>query len=161
MNKRVIAIHLPQFHPFLENDEWWGKGFTEWTNVTKAKPRFLGHYQPHLPSDTGFYDLRLPEAREMQANMAREYGIYGFCYYHYWFNGKRLMDRQRKAFHILAAFVQNNDFCPRRNICLQKLCLLFLRRIVLFLENHIPAGTLDIFVDNHRLRRIFLTFANG
>lgn len=101
MNKRVIAIHLPQFHPFLENDEWWGKGFTEWTNVTKAKPRFLGHYQPHLPSDTGFYDLRLPEAREMQANMAREYGIYGFCYYHYWFNGKRLMDRPVKE--ILAS----------------------------------------------------------
>lgn len=93
MNKRVIAIHLPQFHPFLENDEWWGKGFTEWTNVTKAKPRFLGHYQPHLPSDTGFYDLRLPEAREMQANMAREYGIYGFCYYHYWFNGKKLLEK--------------------------------------------------------------------
>lgn len=93
MNKRVIAINLPQFHPFKENDEWWGKGFTEWTNVTKAKPRFRGHYQPHLPSDTGFYDLRLPEARQMQADMAKEAGIYGFCYYHYWFNGKRLMNR--------------------------------------------------------------------
>ena len=80
--KRVIAINLPQFHPFSENDEWWGKGFTEWTNVTKAKPRFWGHYQPHLPSDTGFYDLRLPEAREMQANMAREYGVDAVCYYH-------------------------------------------------------------------------------
>ena len=94
--KRVIAINLPQFHPFSENDEWWGKGFTEWTNVTKAKPRFWGHYQPHLPSDTGFYDLRLPEAREMQANMAREYGVDAFCYYHYWFNGKQLMERQIK-----------------------------------------------------------------
>lgn len=93
MKKRVIAINLPQFHPFKENDEWWGKGFTEWTNVTKAKPRFRGHYQPHLPSDTGFYDLRLPEARQMQAEMARDAGIYGFCYYHYWFNGKRLMNR--------------------------------------------------------------------
>ena len=94
--KRVIAINLPQFHPFSENDEWWGKGFTEWTNVTKAKPRFWGHYQPHLPSDTGFYDLRLPEAREMQANMAREYGVDAFCYYHYWFNGKQLIERPIK-----------------------------------------------------------------
>lgn len=93
MNKRIIAIHLPQFHPFKENDEWWGKGFTEWANVAKARPRFKGHYQPHLPADTGFYDLRLPETRQMQADLARQYGIYGFCYYHYWFNGKQLMDR--------------------------------------------------------------------
>lgn len=91
--KRVIAINLPQFHPFKENDEWWGKGFTEWSNVVKAKKRYIGHYEPHLPSDTGFYDLRLPEARQMQADMAKEYGIYGFCYYHYWFNGTRLMAR--------------------------------------------------------------------
>lgn len=93
MSHRLIAINLPQYHPFPENDEWWGKGFTEWTNVTKARPRFKDHYQPHLPADTGFYDLRLPEARQMQADMAREYGIYGFCYYHYWFNGKQLMER--------------------------------------------------------------------
>ncbi len=91
--KRIIAINLPQYHPFKENDEWWGKGFTEWTNVTKARPRFKGHYQPHLPADTGFYDLRLPEARQLQADLASEYGIYGFCYYHYWFNGKHLMER--------------------------------------------------------------------
>jgi hypothetical protein len=93
MKKRVIAIHLPQFHPFKENDEWWGKGFTEWTNVVKAKPRFRNHYQPHLPADMGFYDLRVPETRNLQAQMAHKYGIYGFCYYHYWFNGRRLMER--------------------------------------------------------------------
>lgn len=92
-NIRPIAIYLPQYHPFKENNEWWGEGFTEWNNVVKGKPRFNGHYQPHLPADLGFYDLRLPEVREKQAAMAKEYGIYGFCYYHYWFNGKLLMER--------------------------------------------------------------------
>ncbi|HLZ88536.1 MAG TPA: glycoside hydrolase family 99-like domain-containing protein [Puia sp.] len=93
MEIRPVAIYLPQFHPIAENDEWWGKGFTEWTNVTKAKPLLKDHYQPHLPADLGFYDLRLADAREEQARLAREYDVYGFCYYHYWFNGHRLLNR--------------------------------------------------------------------
>lgn len=99
MNKkaRVIAFYLPQFYPVEINDTLYGKGFTEWRNVASARPLFPGHYQPHIPADLGFYDLRVAETREAQAQLAKEYGIYGFCYWHYWLgNGVEFLDRPVK-----------------------------------------------------------------
>lgn len=110
MTFRTIALYLPQYHPIPENDLWWNPGFTEWTNVARARPLFSNHYQPHIPADLGFYDLRLEETRIAQATLARKYGIYAFCYYHYWFgNGKRLL--QRPFDEVLASGKPDFPFC--------------------------------------------------
>jgi lipopolysaccharide biosynthesis protein len=106
---RVLAFYLPQFHPIPENDSWWGEGFTEWHNVARAGPLFRGHRQPHVPADLGFYDLRLPETREAQAALAARHGISGFCYYHYWFSGRRILERPFDE--VLASGSPDFPFC--------------------------------------------------
>lgn len=106
---RLLAFYLPQFYPIPENDLWWGKGFTEWTNAARALPVFPGHYQPHMPADLGFYDLRVFETREAQADLAREYGIHGFVYFHYWFEGRRLLERPFDE--VLKSGRPNFPFC--------------------------------------------------
>lgn len=108
-NVRAICFYLPQFHPITENNAWWGKGFTDWSNVVKGRPRVPGQYQPHLPADLGFYDLRLEETRISQANLARAHGISGFCYYHYWFQGKRLLEQPVNE--MLASGKPDFPFC--------------------------------------------------
>lgn len=107
---RAVAFYLPQFHPIPENDSWWGKGFTEWTNTAKARPLYPGHRQPDLPADLGFYDLRVPEAREAQAALARDHGIEAFCYWHYWFGGGRTI-LERPFNEVLATGQPSLSFC--------------------------------------------------
>ena len=106
---KIIAFYLPQFHRVPENDKWWGEGFTEWTNTSRAKPLFVGHRQPRIPQNENYYDLLNPEVQEWQANLARKFGIFGFCYYHYWFNGKRLLEKPLET--VLSTGKPDFPFC--------------------------------------------------
>jgi lipopolysaccharide biosynthesis protein len=109
LQARTLAFYLPQFHPIPENNEWWGPGFSEWRNTARARPLFPGHKQPHLPADLGFYDLRLPDSRAAQAEIARTYGIEAFCYWHYWFAGRRILERPFEE--MLATGEPDFPFC--------------------------------------------------
>ena len=108
---KIIAFYLPQFHEFRENDEWWGKGFTEWTNVKSAKPLYKGHNQPKVPYGEKYYNLLDTETLRWQSKLAKEYGVYGFCYYHYWFDGKMLMNRPMEL------LLENTDITQKFCIC--------------------------------------------
>ena len=106
---KIIAFYLPQFHAIPENDDWWGKGFTEWTNVKAAKPLFQNHNQPRIPLNENYYNLLDDNTKKWQVDLANRYGIYGFCFYHYWFDGKMLLEKPVNQF--LKNKNLNTHFC--------------------------------------------------